>query len=822
MEYKLFKHLKTILFTIIAVTTLTINIGAQDISGLQLPFESVATTNSASSIAWNPAGLGFDNGSGFNIAQTHFSRNLFRDTGLYFAGKGLGYSVELLGSDKSRTKQTIAAGFGGDDTFSWGFGYSWFKSADRRYRALNVRTVAFTSRPWKFLSMAGKWNSIRGTNYPEIRFVGPIPPKPQDNYRIGIGLRPFGNNITITTDLNVDKKSAGDVSTLIYGLEIWSNKGLSVNAMYDELGNYEFGLEIGFPTKSLRNSNSFDDAGEYLSSTIVLDSREHFRETNLHTKGRYLKLNLKGDIPDSPQRGYFFSRGPRTTAEWVRLIEKARGDDSVDGIILNIGRFGGGMATVSEIRNALLRFKEDGKNVIVYAEILTGKGLLLASAADMIIMNPSGYLYFTGLTASISYYKGLLDKIGVEVEYIRVGRYKSAVEPFSFDSMSYSFREELDAILDDYQNYYIDGISEGRNRSKDDIRTLQDNGPFTASEALKSKLIDKIAYEDEIDEIIKKKYGLKSIVKIKARDYEKRKKLKREWSDKKKIAIIHLSGAIIPGESRGGSLLGAKTASRIIKYARKDPSIKAIILRIDSGGGTALGADIIWNELKHAKGKKPIIASFGDIAASGAYYLAMPADTILAEKTTLTGSIGIFMAIPKVKELYKKLGIRQEVIKRGKHSDILSANRMWTEEEKELFQRQIDELYQDFVNKVSEGRGMTSVEVDSVGMGRLWTGEDALDIGLIDVIGGIREAEDLSLKMTGLNREDVEFVTFSASRRSKIGIGTLLKESVSNKFYTDDPLIEAIIEEIGFYGDLLTLMKEAGLMLMLPYELEIE
>ena len=268
--------------------------------------------------------------------------------------------------------------------------------------------------------------------------------------------------------------------------------------------------------------------------------------------------------------------------------------------------------------------------------------------------------------------------------------------------------------------------------------------------------------------------------------------------------------------------MGARTAARIIKYARESRSIKAIILRIDSGGGTALGADIIWNELRHAKGEKPIIASFGDVTASAAYYLAMPADTILAEKATLTGSIGIFMAIPKVIELYKKLGIRQEVIKRGKHSDILSGQRKWTEEERELLQRQLNELYEDFVNKVSEGRGMTSAEVDSVGMGRLWTGEAALANGLIDVIGGIKEAEDLSLSMTGLNREDVEFVTFSASRQSKISIAALLRESVGNKFYANDPLIDSIIEEIDFYGELLMLMKDAGLMLMMPYELEVE
>ena len=822
------KRLKTVIFSLSVVTISTINISAQDISGLPLPFESVATTNSASSIAWNPAGLGFKNGSSFNIAQTHYSRDLFRDTGLYFAGSGFGYSVEWLGGENSRTKQTISTSMGGNKLFTLGFGYSWFRSDnrkfrpnDRKYNALNVQTIGFTSRPWNWLSMAGKWNSVKGTNY-QYYPDETITPKPRDNYRIGIGLRPIGNNLTITTDLNVDMKSSGDVSTLIYGLEFWSKKGFSIAAMYDDIGNYEVGLEVGFPTLSIRNSNNYNDSNKHEFSVLVFESRMYLRETDLRSKGRYLKLSLKGDIPDEPQHRFFFSRGPRTTAEWVRLIEKARSDDSVDGIILNIGRFGGGMATVSEIRNALLRFKKDGKKIVVYSEIMTGKGLLLASVADLLMMNPSGYLYFTGLTASISYYKGLLDKIGVEVEYVRVGRYKSAIEPFSSDSMSSAFREEIDAILDDFQKFYIAGISEGRNLSKEEIRTLQDNGPFTAKEALESKLIDKIAYEDEIDDIIKKKYGLKSISKIKARDYEKQKKLRREWSEKKKIAIIHLSGSIIPGESRSGSLLGARTATRVIKYARESSSIKAIILRIDSGGGTALGADIIWNELKHAKGKKPIIASFGDITASGAYYLAMPADTILAEQTTLTGSIGIFMAIPKVIELYKKLGIRQEVIRRGKHSDILSGQRKWTEEERELLQRQLNELYKDFLNKVSEGRGMTSAEVDSVGMGRLWTGEDALANGLIDVIGGIKEAEDLSLSMTGLNREDVEFVTFSASRQSKISITALLREFVGNKFYAHDPLIESIIGEIDFYAELLTLMKDAGLMLMMPYELEVE
>lgn len=813
--------MKTIIFRLIVVAISTINISAQDISGLRLPFESVATTNSASSIVWNPAGLGFDNGSGFNIAQTYYSRNVFpnyRDTGFYFAGKGFGYSFERLNEFDTRTKQTIAASINKNDRFSLGFGYSWFSLYDGGNKSLNLRTIGFTSRPWNFLSIAGTWSSVNyisnsiGLNFATLK----------RNYRVGLGLRPFGNNFTITTDLNVDQTTVDNEYTLIYGLELWSKKGFSFSAMYDDIGNFEFGFEVGIPKLGVRNSNAYPENGTFRSSSVVFELREHQRETILRSKGRYLTLNLKGDIPDEPQKRFFFSRGPRTTAEWVRLVEKARSDDTIDGIILNIGRFGGGMATVSEIRNALLRFKEDGKKIVVYSEILTGKGLLLASVADMIMMNPSGYLYFTGLTASISYYKGLLDKIGVEVEFVRVGRYKSAVEPFSFDSMSYSFREEIDAILDDFQKFYIDGISEGRNLSKEVIRTLQDNGPFTASEALKSKLIDKIAYEDEIDDIVKKKFGLKSVRKIKARDYEKQKKLKREWGEKKKIAIIHLSGMIIPGESRSGSLLGARTASRIIKYARENRSIKAIILRIDSGGGTALGADIIWNELRHAKGKKPIIASFGDITASGAYYLAMPADTILAEKTTLTGSIGIFMALPKVKELYKKLGIRQEIIKRGKHSDILSGQRKWTEEERELLQRQLNELYKDFVNKVSEGRGMTSAEVDSVGMGRLWTGEDALANGLIDMIGGIREAEDLSLRMTGLDREDVEFVTFSASRHSKISIGALLKESVGGKFYVNDPLIESIMREIDFYGELLTLMKDAGLMLMMPYELEVE
>jgi len=797
---------------------------AQQIDGLNLPFESVAVTNSASSIALNPAGLGFNQGRNINIAQTHLSDKFFSDTGIYLALGKVGYSLEWLDSAISRRKHTFALAISNNRNISVGFGYSRFGSNNSSYSSLSLLTAGLTFRPARWLSLAGVASDVRGSSVPVSisSGFGIL----ESKYRIGLGLRPVGENLTLTADLNIDKFDSGDNTILRYGLEFWSKKGFSVNGMLDEEGGFEFGLELRFPKTALRNSNRYNDSGDYLSSVSVLEMRNRRRATALQQKGSFLQLKLMGIIPDEPSSSFFY-KGPRTTSEWVRLIDRALDDEQIGGIILQIGPFTGGMSTAAEIRNALLRFKNSGKKIIAYSEIMTVKGLYVASAADKIYMNASGYLFFSGLRAQVTHYKSLLEKIGVEAEFIRVGRYKSAVEPASLDSMSESRREELNAILDDFQENIYSAIADGRNLSKDEINSAAEEGPYTTSEAVTAKLIDGAAYEDELEDIIKEQFGMKIFSKTRGRSYEKQKDLVRRWGGMPVVAVLHLSGAIGTGESRknplgGSKLLGAKTISRMIESLRENPRVKAIILRIDSGGGTTLGSDIIWREMFRTKRKKPLIVSFGDIAASGAYYLAMPADTILAGRMSLTGSIGIFMGRPSLKGLYKKLGIHKEVIKRGKHSDIFSEHKNWSEEEKELLLRQLTELYDDFVNKVVDGRGLSRTEVDSAAMGRVWTGEDALELGLIDLIGGIREAENVALEMIDSNRDETIIVTLSSYEGFRLRIRKAFSEA-SGRFLQDTasafgPLAEDFQESI----ELLLLMQDEQRLFLTPYNLEIE
>lgn len=797
---------------------------AQLIDGLNLPFESVAITNSASSIALNPAGLGFNQGRNFNFAQSHLSDNFFSDTGVYFAFGNIGYSLEWLDAATSRRKHTFALALSNSPNSSIGFGYSRFGSDSTSYSALSLFTAGLNFRPTSWLSLAGVATDVRGSSVPVL--IGSGVGILESRYRLGLGLRPLGEFLTLSADANISKFDSGNNTIFQFGLEYWSDKGFSINGMLDEDGGFEFGIEIGFPTIAVRNSNRYSESGAYLSSVSVLEMRNRRRATSLQQKGSFLQLKLSGTVPDEPTSSFFF-RGARTTSEWVRLIDRARDDKQIGGIILHVGAFTGGMSTAAEIRNALLRFKSSGKKIIAYAEIMTVKGLYVASVAEKIYMNPSGYLFFAGLRAQVTHYKSMLEKIGIEAEFIRVGRYKSAVEPTTLDSMSSSRREELNAILDDFQENIYSVIADGRNLSREDISSAAEEGPYTTGEAVTAKLIDGTAYEDEIEDKVKELFGVKNFSKITGRTYEKQKLLVRRWNKKPIVAILHLSGVIGTGESRksplgGSKVLGAKSIARMIKSLRNNRNVKAIILRIDSGGGTTLGSDIIWREMHKTKGEKPLIVSFGDIAASGAYYLAMPADTILAEKMSLTGSIGIFMGKPSLKGLYKKLGISKEMIKRGKHSDIFSENKKWTDDERELLQRQLNELYDDFVNKVAEGRGLSKTEVDSAAMGRVWTGEDALELGLIDIIGGIRKAEDVALEMINSTREETKFVALSSFGGSGFRIGAAFS-ALSDRLVQDaiapfGPLAEDFQEAI----ELLLLLQDDQRLSVTPYNLEIE
>lgn len=438
-------------------------------------------------------------------------------------------------------------------------------------------------------------------------------------------------------------------------------------------------------------------------------------------------------------------------------LENAENDDRIKGVYLKLSMVNGGMASVEEIRNALIDFKSKcGKPIYAHADqyMMDQKAYYLATVADKIVVHPEVSVDFRGLGGEMMFYKKALDKIGVEMQIVRHGKFKAAVEPFMFDKMSAENREQQLTYMGSLWNHMLKGISEKRNISVEQLNILADEVQTfnKGQKAVESGLVDAAKYKDEVLDDLREITGIKGtkgVPVISVSNYAdvpaKGKKFSRS-----KIAVIYASGDI--GMSMGGEFIDGEKLGREIRKVRQDSSYKAIVLRVDSPGGTVFDSETIWREVKLAAEEKTLVVSFGDVAASGGYYLSCPADKILASPNTITGSIGIFGTIPNIGELLNdKLGITTDVVKTNKNSDLLTMTRPMTDFEQKMMQANIEEGYDTFISHVAEGRKMTKEQVDEIGQGRVWSGENAKEIGLIDDFGGLNDAIKMAAEIVGLD-----------------------------------------------------------------------
>ncbi|MBN2348612.1 MAG: signal peptide peptidase SppA [Bacteroidales bacterium] len=438
-------------------------------------------------------------------------------------------------------------------------------------------------------------------------------------------------------------------------------------------------------------------------------------------------------------------------------IDKAKTDDKIKGIFLDLSIIPAGLSTIDEIRNALIDFKTSGKFVISYADYYNQPTYYLASVSDKIYLNPEGFFYFVGMRAEVMFFKGALEKLGIEPQIIRHGKFKSAVEPLMLDKMSEENRLQIKTYVGSIWSAILANISDARNIPVSELNKFADNVLSSDSEnLLKYKLIDGLVYKDEVIDELKSKAGIAESRKLKTTtlsQYSKVPKV-REYKGlaKDKIAVIYATGSIIFGDETEQNI-GSEGISKAIQKARKDSSVKAIVLRINSGGGNAIASEVIWREMQLASEAKPVVASFGDMAASGGYYIACPADTIIANSLSLTGSIGVFGVIPNSKKLLNnKLGITIDVESTNTYSDFMSIYRPLKPFERQVMQKMIDTTYNTFINHVASGRSMNPEEVDKIGEGRVWSGINAMDIGLIDLHGGLTKAIETAAQMAGLDK----------------------------------------------------------------------
>ena len=438
--------------------------------------------------------------------------------------------------------------------------------------------------------------------------------------------------------------------------------------------------------------------------------------------------------------------------ELIESIEHASDDDKIKGIYLESGMPMGGFASLEAIRNALEDFKASGKFIASYAEIYTEGGYYIASTADDIYLNPRGYFELNGLSASVTFLKGMFDKLEIEPEIFRVGDFKSAVEPFLRKDMSDENREQLESLLNSIYGNYLDKVAQSRSMPVEKLTAISDSMTVQMPEdALKAELITGLKYFDEVLDDLRSKLELEEDKKINFIGFDKyHKSISKKNTSKNRVAVIVASGEITGGKG-DNSNIGSTSFAKEIRKARKDDKIKAVVIRVNSPGGSALASDVIWREVMLTKEVKPVIASMSDYAASGGYYIAMACDTIIAEPSTITGSIGIFLTMFNFENfLENKLGITTDVVKTGAYSDIYTFTRSLSEGERKIIQNNVNEGYEDFVTKAANNRDMTVEELKKVASGRVWSGQQAVENGLVDMLGGLDQAIEVAVDAAGI------------------------------------------------------------------------
>ncbi len=504
------------------------------------------------------------------------------------------------------------------------------------------------------------------------------------------------------------------------------------------------------------------------------------------------ELELSGNLiersEDNPLEAVFGEIMNTPSQESIGLddvlenIRKAKNNPLIKGIYLKNGMLIGGISSLTEIRQALIDFKQSGKFIVAYADLYEQTNYYLASVADKMYINPEGVVDLRGISTQLMFFKNTLEKVGVEMQVVRVGTYKAAVEPFINTSMSDANRKQVESMTASVWDGIVREIATSRkleiekiNNFADEMMTFQ-----PSSKLIEYQLVDSLVYEDQMEDILKTLVGA---------DVEKVKHLAMcrvangDKYQREKVAIIYAFGAIDGGGSSEDGIVSSELVKTINEVAENE-QVKAVVLRVNSPGGSAYGSEQIWRALSKLKERMPLVVSMGDYAASGGYYISCMADTILAQSNTLTGSIGIFGLIPNIEGLNKKLGFNYEVVKTNKYSDFPSLNRPFKVEEKELLQAYVNRGYETFVKRCADGRKMTVDSIKVVGEGRVWTGEQALKIGLVDKIGGIKDAVAIAAKMANLSDFETKSFPEKEDFASKLlkGMGEDMETKMAKAF----------------------------------------
>jgi len=741
---------RSLILTIIIILT-AFTLSAQD-----YPFapNSVATMDGFLAPRLNPAALGVGNTAGFAFTSPYNRDDLkggmdsfFQDFGLFFSIPNFAYSYENLSREGYHN---FALGLSPVLNNYMGFGLRWRKGNFDE----PAFTLSFLSRPLDFLSLGGVFTFPSGADA---------------EYRLGLGVRPFIFSSyleeRLTASLDITYREREWKNPLVsFHTELFD--GFFLNAGYDLESDWiSAGFSFFFPHVQIGSLGLFEKTPDFQSgNAFIFLSAKEFRSIAKQKQQRFVEYELEPVVleerPGLDLIPFKVIKPGKTLYQVVKEIEKLKEDKSVSGVVFINQNFVTSYANYMEISNALKDFKAFGKKVIFYYQNIDNLNYTFsASVADRIYLQPQGYISLAGIAVARPYLKGFLDMVGIEVVNMKSHAYKTPYNIFSESEMTDAEHEQLDSVVESLYSSMCDMIKSGRGeRLKRPVEEIIDKGPYLeASRALNEGLIDGIIYLDELDKELQKTYpGFKTGKYIFTGD------IRYDWSTSpsSRVAIIYATGPIHTGESDQSSSIGSDTITHAIQKARKDPFISGIILRVSSGGGSAVASDAIAREIAltvSGDNPKPVIVSMGGTAASGGYYISSQASKIVAQPVTITGSIGVVAVFPNIVGLSDKLNINWETIKKGEKADMGAIYRKMTEKEKKIVGDFLSSTYKKFVEVVAEGRDLNAQEVEKVAQGRMWTGEQAKQKGLVDDLGGLSTSIKLMKKLLE-TREEIELV----------------------------------------------------------------
>jgi len=715
------------------------------------PLSPAAWAEGASALESNPAGLGFRTpfSAGMGIGQRldgPWGREL--GVGAYGGAYGLALAGRFTVADQ-HPAGAIAIGFGHSPARGMALGGA-FRLHDPGpgARAYGSWDVGLALRPTSWLALGGAARDLARIDGSEARFTPWV--------TAGLGLRPFGRRLTLGFDWQFETPVADDPHHFGVYAQVEPVDGVQVWATVDEQAGVGLGMTLAFRTSWIGGqAHVADPSSPEVAdwSTGVGISVDH-QPSRLVLSRSVAEFRLAGVMENPTPNPLAPHRGPTSFEELLSALRRTADEHSVVAVLLRLDGFRGGLARTEELRAEIARLQAAGKPVYAYLESGGGNvAYYLASACDRVWLHPGATLTLTGLSTRMTFYRGALDKLGVEAQFSRIGEYKSSPEQYTEYRPTEPNLRVRNELLDDRFDRWLAAIAAGRGLPDDEMRTLIDDGPYPARLAQDLALVDGLVYGDEVARLAAETSGRPGAGRRRPLDEQQ---APRHWRPPYTVAVVHIDGLINTGPS--GRLpfgllevAGSETITRAIRAAREDRSVAAIVLRIDSPGGSAFASEQIWREVSRTRGVKPVVVSMGAVAASGGYFSACAADHIVADPSTVTGSIGVYSGKVSLGGLYDKLGVTIFQLRRGDNAGLYDMATPWSPSEYGAVERIVDALYADFIEHVREGRGMDSVEdVDAIARGRVWTGSQALDVGLVDELGGLMRAVEVARERAGI------------------------------------------------------------------------